>query len=134
MSVEPFDYAGFAQLALEMIAAAGQVAQWHKPKPQVAGSNPWRDIRDGAPVEFAPSMVFLSPIDAARGRGRADFAMFGNGTDVVVYSEVGLLAGSCGFVPEITDTLLRNNIVSEIVAIDKIAPNGTPILYFIAVK
>ena len=134
MTTRPFDYAGFAAMAVEMIAAAGQTVQWRKPQPDVEGSDPWRDDRDGEPIEFAPKMVFLSPIDAARGRGRNDTTMFSSGTDVVNYSEVGLLAGDCGFVPEVTDSLYRNGNVSEIAAIDKIAPNGTPILYFIAVR
>ncbi len=134
MSVEPFDYAGFAQLALDMIAAAGLAVQWRKPTADVVGSDPWRDERIGDHIEFAPNMVFLSPIDAARGRGRAEFAMFSHDSEVPVYSEVGLLAGSCGFIPEVTDRLYRNNNVSEIVAIDKIAPNGLPILYFVAVR
>lgn len=134
MTTEPFDYAGFAAMALDMIAAAGAVVQWRKPKADVPGSDPWRDQRAGDPVPFAPAMVFLSPIDAARGRGRNDTTMFVNGSEIVNYTEVGLLAGNCGFVPEVTDAILRNGNIIEIVAIDIIAPNGTPILYFVAVK
>ena len=128
-----FDYSRSAATALRLLARYGQEVEWQKPAPAIDGSDPWRDDRgDVPPTIFRPMMAFFSPLDLSRGRGQ--FGMFANGTDVVNYSEVGLLAGSCGFIPEVTDVLIRGGNIAEIVETDKIAPAGVPVLYFIAVK
>lgn len=128
-----FDYSRPAATALRLLARYGQEVEWQKPAPAVAGSDPWRDDRgDVPPTIFRPMMAFFSPLDLSRGRGQ--FAMFAKGTDIVDYTEVGLLAGACGFVPEVTDVLIRGGSITDIVEIDKIAPAGTPLLYFVAVK
>lgn len=129
------DYAEFATAALEMIADFGFQVVWEQPAAELLGQEPWRGERVGQPVQFTPDMVFMSPIDIARGRGRAEFGMFQNGTDVVSYNEVGLLAGACGFEPSVADVVIRDGKRYVVAEIDKIAPDpANPVLYFIAVK
>lgn len=131
--IEKLDYGDFIALAIELIGEAGEDVVWQKPASVVEGSSPWRDERGvGIPTSFPATIAFFSPLDLARGRGQ--FAMFNSGTDIMSYTEVGLLAGACGFLPEVTDRLLRNGETVEIVEIDKIAPNGVPILYYVSVK
>lgn len=127
-----FDYNEFVQLALDMLAEFGSPVVWQKPAPESVGNDPWRDERTGDAPRFTPNMVFFSPLDLARGRGQ--FAMFAKGSDIVNYTEVGLLAGGCGFVPDVADTLTRNGKNVQIVEIDQVSPTGIPVLYFIAVN
>jgi hypothetical protein len=127
-----FNYDDFAAIALDLIEASGVQVLWQKPALPLDGADPWRDERDGIAESFSPTIAFFSPLDLARGRGQ--FAMFNNGTDIITYTEVGLLAGSCGFEPDVTDTLIRSGNVLQIVQIDRIQPADIPVLYYVAVK
>ncbi len=119
--------------ALEMIAEDGELCSWFKPAPDADDAKPWRDVRDGEPVEYENvSLAFFSPIDLARGSGQ--FGMFEQGTDVPSYSQIGLMAGGQEFEPEITDWIVRISGKAEIVMLDKVAPNGIAVLWYVAIK
>lgn len=59
------------------------------------------------------------------------------GMEVSASNEIGLLAGGLSFVPDDADTIVRDpDGAAErmaITKIDRLAPNGTPILYYVSV-
>lgn len=118
--------------AKELIAERGELCQWCKPSPADPNAKPWRDVRAGIPATSNVSIAFFSPIDLQRGSGQAVSIM--PGVDIASYSEIGLMAGGNNFEPEITDYLIRTSGKAEIVAIDKVAPDGVGLLYYVAVK
>lgn len=121
--------------ALRLITKNGAPVTWTKPAASDPGADPWRDERTGMADIHTPVMLFFSVIDAGRGGTRGFLKTFIGGTDVPDINEIGFLAGDCGFIPDQTDILeQQDGSVREIVAIDKIAPNGAPIIYFVMVK
>lgn len=129
------DYDSFTIGAASMIKDAGAIVVWTKPAAPVDGQKPWDDDREEVPPTFEPYMVFFSVLDAARGGTRGFFESFMKGTEVSDASEVGFLAGNCGFTPNQADTIERpDGSIVQVVAIDKIAPAGPVVMYFVSVK
>jgi hypothetical protein len=118
--------------AIEMIAEDGEECLWVKPAAIDPAAKPWRSPVVGIPADHPVSIAFFSPADISRGAGQA--AMFVNGTEVVSFSEIGLMAGGQGFEPAVLDTIERNSGKAQVVAIDKVAPNGIAILYYVGIK
>lgn len=125
-------YAEDIEAAREAIEEAGEDVVWIKAAARDPDAKPWRDQRDGQPERFPVSIAFFSPVDVSRGSGQT--FSFTNETDIADYSEVGLMAGDVPFQPDGRDKIERNGALKEIVAIDRIAPNGTPILYYVGIK
>jgi hypothetical protein len=118
--------------ALRLIEAKGEACIWHKPADQDPAAKPWRDQRTGEPVEHDVSIAWFSPRDL--GMGTEAFLAAIGGTEVPQGFEIGLM-GAYDFEPLATDTIERGEgrMVSP-TSIDRLAPNGEPILYFVKVK
>jgi hypothetical protein len=125
------DYSQNVLSALRLIAKYGEPCTWVKPAPADPAAKPWRDTRDGDPVDFDCMIAFFSGTDLSR--GSTPFKMYNAGTEVTGYSLIGLMAPT-NFDPELTDTLTRTSGKADIVWIDIVAPSGVPVLYYIAIK
>ena len=121
------------ETAKELILEFGQVCYWQKPAPlvEVVPGYP----SDGAiPAPTECRIAFFSEKDL--GRGRVSFRELIPTTEVGMSAEVGLLAGGQSFAPEMLDSILRGSLgaaPTAIVSIDRLAPNGDAVLYFIKV-
>lgn len=82
---------------------------------------------DPIPVE----MAFFSPRDV--GRGSQEFLALLANTEIPVGQEIGLLAGGLPFEPSGVDHVIRDGAVLTVKSIDRIAPSGIPVMYFITV-
>ncbi len=120
-----------------LIAAKGQACLWRKPAPEDNGAAPWRDIRDGSPTDAPVSIAWFSPRDLGRGSENFLQALAGHSVDVPEGFQIGLM-GAVDFVPLTSDTIVKGTDAegaeTAIVTIDILAPDGTPILYFVKVK
>lgn len=122
--------------AQELIAEFGQDCWWQKPAPVADNSVPGYPT-DGALPDAVPCKIaFFSARDL--NRGTFEFLQqMGFSLEVPDSGEVGLLAGGIDFTPEMTDTLRRGAEDADECSIDKIdrlAPNGVPILYYVVVS
>lgn len=122
------------QAAAELIATYGADCHWQKPAPAVE-DEPGYPTQGDAPDPVACKIAFFRGKDV--GYAAEAFMAMLTGTEVPTSGEVGLMAGNVSFTPELTDTLIRNpgteDLPLTIKSIDRIAPNGTPVLYFISV-
>jgi hypothetical protein len=128
------NYLEFIQDAKELIEEFGQDCWWQKaPLPTVGGV-------PGYPVAAPPSqplpctIAFFSAKDLDRGVLQVMDVM--PGTEVGDSQQVGLMAGGLAFEPETTDTIRRGAADAaeiSIIKMDVLAPNGTPVLYFVTV-
>lgn len=122
--------------AQELIAEYGQDCWWQKPAPIISGGVPGYpvvgDLPDGVPCKIA----FFSGRDLDR--GTYPFLQFmGTTTEIPDNQEIGLLAGGISFTPELTDSLRRGAVdapLMSISTIDRLAPNGIPVLYYVTVE
>lgn len=112
-----------------LIAKFGADCVWSKPAPVDGTVEPWREVRDGEPQPFPVKIAFFSAKDLGYGSTIALAAMAG--TEVPQHTQMGLLAGGLPFDPELTDTLTFDGDTIDVTKIDKLAPNGTPVLYFL---
>lgn len=127
-------YAATIALAKRMIAAKGEACVWSKPAPVDPSADEWRDVRAGSPAVFPVSIAWFTPKDLGRGRDEFLSALKGNSVDVPEGVEIGIMAATT-FEPLASDTIVRTGgKVAHIVEIDRIAPDGSPILYFVKVK
>lgn len=117
-------------VAAELIALYGADCTWHKAAAPGAGE-PGYPTATPAPAGAACKIVFFSNRDL--GRGSEEFLSLLAGIEVPTNQEVGLMAGSVPFTPEMTDTIKRGATELAIKKIDRLAPNGTPILYYVTV-
>lgn len=127
------DYLGFIEDAKELIDEFGQDCWWQKPGVTVAGV-PGYPAAQALPQPLPCVIAFFSPKDLDR--GVLQFFDVIPGTEVADNSQVGLLAGGQDFEPETTDTIRRGAIDARPISIlkmDMVAPNGTPVLYFVTV-
>lgn len=127
------DYLDFIQDAKELIDEFGQDCYWQKPAPTVGGE-PGYPVAGALPQPIPCRIAFFSPKDLDR--GVMQFMDVIPGTEVPDSSQVGLLAGGLSFTPENTDTIRRgapDAAEISIIKMDLLAPNGTPILYFVTV-
>lgn len=116
--------------ARELIDLYGAECGWQKPAPtteDTPGYPTEGELPDPVPCKIA----FFTGRDL--GRGSEEFLMMLAGMDVPVNQEIGLLAGGLSFTPEMTDTIIRDGAELAIKKIDRLAPNGTPILYYVTV-
>jgi hypothetical protein len=120
--------------AQRSIAAKGEACVWNKPVAQAEGAAPWRDVRDedAEPIAYPVKIAWFSPRDLGRGTGEFLAAIMG--TEVPEGVMIGLMSGGQSFTPEDADTITRSDETTvEPMSIDRLAPDGTPILYFVKV-
>lgn len=125
-------YARNIASAQRMIAAKGEACSWKKPVAEAAGADPWRDVRDedAEPLDYPVRIAWFSPRDLGRGTGEFLAAIMG--TEVPEGVMIGLMAGGQGFEPTVNDRITRaDSSTVEPMSIDRLAPDGTPILYFV---
>lgn len=121
-------------VAQELINEFGQPCFWRKPASEQGGTPGYPGAGE-TPEPIPCSIAFFSGRDL--GRGSAEFIAALLGTEVPLGEEIGLLAGGIEFTPELTDTVSRGTVDAAPVAIkkiDRLAPNGTPILYYMTVS
>lgn len=126
-------YADAIADAKELIEEFGQDCWWQKPAPTVA-AEPGYPSAGALPQPIPCTIAFFSPKDLDR--GVTQFMDVIPGTEVPDNAQVGLLAGGLSFTPELADTIRRgaaNAREISILKLDLLAPNGTPVLYFITV-
>ena len=120
------------QAAQELIALYGEACKWQKPAP-IVEDEPGYPTTGAKPEPVNCRIAFFAPRDL--GRGTEEFLALLRGTEVPVNKEVGLLAGGISFSPELPDTLIRaSGEEIAIERIDRLAPNGTPVLYYVTVR
>lgn len=112
-----------------LIDKFGAECVWTKPAPQDDTVDPWRDVREGEPTPHNVSIAFFSAKDLGYGSTLALAALAG--TEVPQHNQMGLMSGDVPFSPELTDTLTFDGSDIDITKIDKLAPNGTPVLFFL---
>lgn len=121
--------------AQELIAEFGQDCWWQKPAPVASTAIPGYPTDGALPAPVPCKIAFFSARDL--NRGTFEFLQqMGLSLEVPVSGEIGLLAGGISFTPEMTDTLRRGAVDAPEVSIDKLdrlAPNGTPVLYYVEV-
>lgn len=121
--------------AQELIDEFGQECFWQKPAPVDSEAVPGYPTDGEQPDPIPCKIAFFSGRDL--NRGTFEFLQqMGLSLEVPDNGEIGLLAGGISFTPELTDTLRRGAADAAEVSIDKIdrlAPNGTPILYYVTV-
>lgn len=111
--------------AQKQIKADGQLVTWRKPNKSTSNTQPWKSTGIAQnPTDFPVSMVFLRVTSKSIER-------FMNATDVTIGAPYALMAGGLAFVPEMTDIIIRDGVQLVVESIDILAPNGTPILYYV---
>lgn len=122
--------------AQELIAEFGQDCWWQKAAPKATNNVPGYPTDGALPTPVRCKIVFFSARDL--NRGTFEFLqMIAPSFEVPDSGEIGLLAGGIEFTPEMTDTVRRGAVNADEVSVDKIdrlAPNGTPVLYYITVS
>ena len=121
------------QTAIELIDEFGQQCYWQKPAPTVA-AEPGYPAAGAVPQPVPVKIAFFSERDLNRGVFEALGMM--PESEVPENAQIGLMAGGLSFTPENTDSIRRgaaNANPIAIVKMDILAPDGTPILYFITV-
>lgn len=123
------------QAAAELIAIYGADCLWQKPAPLVEDV-PGYPSQGPVPDPVACKIAFFRGKDV--GYASEAFMALLAGTEVPTSGEVGLMAGNVPFSPDDSDTIVRspgeaNETHLTITGIDRIAPNGTPVLYFVSV-
>lgn len=112
--------------AQRVISRKGQAVTWRKKLVIVDGAEPWKETKPVAPADdhndFPVSIVFLRP-----GRVPAFLSLI-VGTDVPQASVRGIMP-AVSFVPDLKDTVIRDQVELSIKSMNVIAPNGDPILY-----
>lgn len=122
-------------VAQELIAEFGQQCYWQKPAVQV-GTSPGYADEEEEPEPIACMIAFFSARDLSRGADNWLQYMPSN-MEVPVGGQIGLMAGGISFEPAATDTVRRGSPTATPIAIealDLLAPNGTPVLYYVVVS
>ena len=127
------DYLDFIADAREMIEEHGQPCWWQQPAPK-SGGVPGYPGAGALPQPIPCTIAFFSPKDLDR--GIMQYADVIPGTEVTDSTQVGLMAGDVPFDPKNTDMIRRGAVDAtpiSIIKMDLLAPNGTPILWFVTV-
>lgn len=119
------------EAAIEMIAEVGADCLWRKAPAVEEGDAPGYTTVGAAPDPIPCKIAFFRGKDV--GYGGELFAQLMANSEVQMGAEVGLLAGGLGWTPDDEDTIQRGGDLLAITGIDRIAPNGIPILYFVKV-
>lgn len=106
------------------IKRKGQSVIWRKIARNANVNQPWKGT-DGAPQDNAVFILFLKG-----GLANAAQSLLNN-TDVTEGAPDALMAGGLSFTPEMTDVVIQNGVTLAIAKIDKLAPDGTAILYYL---
>lgn len=111
--------------AKKLIAKNGQSVKWRvvREGAPVDPSKPWKPSAPISNVEHDVFVCFL-PVD----KEMREFIRYIRGSEVATGSEMGLM-GAVAFEPSQKDVVIRNGIEYRIKSIDRLAPNGDPILY-----
>lgn len=119
--------------AQRLIRKYGEECAWQKPPVETAGVPGYPGV--GATPDPIPChLAFFSGRDLGRGRGLEAFLAMMQGMEVPQNGEFALLAGGIDFTPENTDTITRSDgSPVAIKDIDRLAPGGVPVLYYVAV-
>lgn len=122
------------QTAKELIELYGADCRWQKPAAEDGGVPGYPEPGE-TPDPIECRIAFFSPRDI--GRGGEVFMAAMQGMEVSMSNEIGLLAGGLSFEPDDADTIIRDpqGAAQELAIkqIDRLAPNGTPILYYVTV-
>lgn len=121
-------YAQDIKQAKAMIKQAGQLVTWRKLVRTDNNAQHWKATV--APQDFQVYIFF--PRKGSNALNALQRLL--KGTEVTDGAPTGLMAAVPGFVPEVTDKVLRGNVAMAIASIDVLAPDGNPILYFIEFK
>lgn len=113
--------------AKRIIKAKGAECVW-KRTTAAEGGDAWNP-QPGVPQEWPVSIAFFSPKDLGRGTGEFIAAL--RGTEVPTSKEIGLMAGGLEFDPSADDVIERWDGVKGIETIDRLAPNGEAVLFFV---
>lgn len=114
--------------AREAIAEDGCDCVWWKPAPDDPDVPAWRE-GEGDPAERPIKAAIFSPKDLGFGAG--SYGSLADGTEIPTSVEVAMFASEPGFEPELIDWIeLPNSGKSEVVRLDRLAPNDIPILWF----
>lgn len=114
--------------ARQAIKEDGCEAVWWKDAPDDPDAEPWRE-GDGEPAQFPLNVALFSPRDLGFGAGAYGSTL--DGTEIPSSAEVAMFAASDAFEPEVTDWIvLPNSGKSEVLRLDRLAPNDIPILWF----
>ncbi len=123
--------------ARRSIAAKGQACIWRKPAALDTDADAWRDVREGEPTDNPCSIAWFAPRDLGRGSETFLSALAGKSLDVPEGYQIGLMAAT-DFEPLPSDTIIKGTddegAEIAITSIDSLAPDGTPIIYFVKVK
>ncbi len=115
--------------AHRMIAKYGEECHWLKEGEAAPGADPWRDVRDGDDPDGLPCKIAWFPPNS-----NLAFLAAIAGTEVPAHSEYGLMAGDVPFEPDLSDRIQRTSGKTDILRLDKLAPNGVDnVLYTIFV-
>ena len=121
--------------AQELIAEFGQDCWWQKPAPVLDNSVPGYPTVGALPAPIPCKIAFFSGRDL--NRGAFEFLSMMPGIEIPDNGEIGLLAGDLSFTPENPDTIRRgavDAVQDSVDKIDRLAPNGIPILYYVQVS
>lgn len=119
--------------AQKLIEKFGRLCYWQKP-PAYSGGVPGYPEVGPDPDPIVCKLAFFSPRDLDR--GVMDQLGMMPGTEVPDNAQIGLLAGGISFTPENTDRIYLDEALTQslsIEKIDRIAPSGEPVLYFVTV-
>ncbi len=128
------DYLDDIATANELIDEFGQDCWWQKPAPPTGGGSAGYPVAGALPQPVPVRIAFFRPKDLDSGVQQAMDMIAG--TEVSDNTEIGLMAGDVPFTPENIDQVRRGAVDAEpisIVKMDKLAPNGTPVLYYVMV-
>ncbi len=116
------------ETALELIAEAGQVCQWHKDV--ITPTDPARPWLGGAsvPVIHDTPIAFIPATDGASSFGMTKFK-----EGVANFTTFGLM-GVPGFIPHAGDKVMRGGVPLVIVDIDTLQPAEEPVLYVLSIE
>lgn len=122
-------YDGAIATAKKLIDKFGMDCGWQRPAAEVE-AEPGYPTTGALPAVIPVRMAFFSPRDL--GRGTDEFMAALAGTEVSGSNEIGLLAGGLSFEPDDQDSIIRNGVGLSIKKIDRLAPAGVPVIYYVS--
>lgn len=118
--------------AKELIDEFGELCQWLGVPPVTGGTPGYPEVGE-TPDPINCKIAWFSNRDL--GRGTVEWLQKMMGTEVPESGEIGLLAGGLTFEPSDLDSIRRSNGATvSIKNIDRLAPNGEPVLYYVTVR
>lgn len=116
--------------AKRLIARYGQDCLWQQPAPTTEDVPGYPTVGD-KPEPIPVRIAWFAPRDL--GRGTEEFMALMAGIEVPSGTEIGLLAGGLDFEPNDEDTVIRDGNELSVKKLDRLAPNGQAILYYVSV-